>query len=166
MTSLPRCNATRTIGSDTWVFSRMIGQVHIATRSVGNRRTISAQIATAIDICTTTATSARDAAWLTATVMPIPSSVPKIRPARNDRVSCKYSCETTTAEIAAKGPHAIRASMPVGSPSPPLRSSGERRRPHELSPLDYCPRPRWSRWMTRVRRTARRTDLRRCSWLA
>src|SRR6266850_6157012 len=102
MTSLPRCSATTMIGSDTWVFSRMIGQVHIATRSVGNRRTTSAQIATAIDICTTIATAVRDAAWLTATVMPIPSSVPKIRPARDDRVSCKYSCETTTAEIAAQ----------------------------------------------------------------
>jgi hypothetical protein len=29
-----------------------------------------------------------------------------------------------------------------------------------------CPRPRWSYWMTRVRRMARRTDPRRCSWFA
>jgi hypothetical protein len=43
-TSLPRRSATRTIGTEGCAVGRMIGQVHIATRSFGNSLAISAQI--------------------------------------------------------------------------------------------------------------------------
>ena len=52
--------------------NRMSGQVHIATRSIGNLRTTSALIATAAAIWTAVETTMRDAASLTATVTPDP----------------------------------------------------------------------------------------------
>jgi hypothetical protein len=47
-TSLPRCSATRTIGTEGGAVGRMIGQVHIA-KSFENSRTSSAQISTILE---------------------------------------------------------------------------------------------------------------------
>lgn len=104
MTSLPRCSATRSIGVEGCAVSRMIGQVHIATRSFGSSRTTDAQIATAIASCTAVEVVVREVISLTVTVTPIPSRVPRMRPAKDERVSCKRSYETITADIAAQSP--------------------------------------------------------------
>jgi len=71
-------------------------------RELARQRTMSALIPTATTICKVVEAARREATSLTSTVIPIPSKVPKMRPSREDRVSCKSSSETITADIASQ----------------------------------------------------------------
>jgi len=55
------------------IYGPINGQVHIATRSFGNSRTMSAQIPTATAICTVVEAARREATSLTPTVTAIHS---------------------------------------------------------------------------------------------
>src|SRR5690349_11428939 len=98
MHSLPRKNATMAIDMEGLAVSRMIGQVHMATRRLGYLRATTAEIATATAICTDVTAPMRDPASLTAIVTAIPTKVPRMYPVNEDRVSYSRSWETISAD--------------------------------------------------------------------